>query len=141
MVNPKHRQMIKKSCHCSYEDRFIWPRIKASNGSSIVPPTDVVPEGTIRPTINRYFYILTSDLDLTNGATLPATLFWNDHVDPVTELRVFSPHGYVNLAINAVMQEGGIYTLTATALTIAPYNGTLFRGTPIIIESLGFTLK
>ncbi|UZM96970.1 hypothetical protein OL548_16685 [Lysinibacillus sp. MHQ-1] len=39
------------------------------------------------------------------------------------------------------MQEGGIYTISDTALTITPYNGTLFRGTPIIIESLGFTMK
>lgn len=140
MVNPKHGQISNKSCDCSNEDRFIWPRIKASYGP-IVPPTKVVPEGVVIPTINRYFYILTSDLDLTNGAILPATLFWNDQTDPITEFVTFSPNGYVNLYINAVMQEGGIYTLSNTALTITPYDGTLFRGTPIIIESLGFTIK
>ncbi|WP_446936993.1 DUF4183 domain-containing protein [Lysinibacillus fusiformis] len=140
MVNPKHGQISNKSCDCSNEDRFIWPRIKASYGP-IVPLTEVVPEGVVIPTINRYFYILTSDLDLTNGAILPATLFWNDQTDPITEFVIFSPNGYVNLYINAVMQEGGIYTLSNTALTITPYDGTLFRGTPIIIESLGFTIK
>ncbi|WP_418301127.1 DUF4183 domain-containing protein [Lysinibacillus fusiformis] len=140
MVNPKHGQISNKSCDCSNEDRFNWPRIKASYGP-IVPPTEVVPEGVVIPTINRYFYILTSDLDLTNGAILPATLFWNDQTNPITEFVIFSPNGYVNLYINAVMQEGGIYTLSNTALTITPYDGTLFRGTPIIIESLGFTIK
>jgi len=39
------------------------------------------------------------------------------------------------------MQEGGIYTVTPASLTIVPYNATLYRGTPIIIESLGFTTK
>ncbi|MBG9758009.1 MULTISPECIES: DUF4183 domain-containing protein [Lysinibacillus] len=140
MVNPKHGRINNGSCDCSNEEQFIWPRIKATNGP-IVPPIEIVPEGIIIPTINRYFYILTSDLDLTNGATLPATLFWNDHTDPITEFVIFSPNGYVNLYINAVMQEGGIYTISDTALTITPYNGTLFRGTPIIIESLGFTMK
>ncbi|MCR8852114.1 DUF4183 domain-containing protein [Lysinibacillus fusiformis] len=140
MVNHKHGQISNKSCDCSNEDRFIWPRIKASYGP-ISPPTEVVPEGVVIPTINRYFHILTSDLDLTNGAILPATLFWNDHTDPITEFVIFSPNGYVNLYINAVMQEGGIYSLSNTALTITPYDGTLFRGTPIIIESLGFTIK
>ncbi|WKT78606.1 DUF4183 domain-containing protein [Lysinibacillus fusiformis] len=140
MVNHKHGQISNKSCDCSNEDRFIWPRIKASYGP-IAPPTEVVPEGVVIPTINRYFHILTSDLDLTNGAILPATLFWNDHTDPITEFVIFSPNGYVNLYINAVMQEGGIYSLSNTALTITPYDGTLFRGTPIIIESLGFTIK
>lgn len=140
MVNHKHGQISNKSCDCSNEDRFIWPRIKASYGP-IAPPTEVVPEGVVIPTINRYFHILTSDLDLTNGAILPATLFWNDHTDPITEFVIFSPNGYVNLYINAVMQEGGIYSLSSTALTITPYDGTLFRGTPIIIESLGFTIK
>ncbi|MEK5430818.1 DUF4183 domain-containing protein [Lysinibacillus sp. FSL R7-0073] len=140
MVNHKHGQISNKSCDCSNEDRFIWPRIKASYGP-IAPPSEVVPEGVVIPTINRYFHILTSDLDLTNGAILPATLFWNDHTDPITEFVIFSPNGYVNLYINAVMQEGGIYSLSSTALTITPYDGTLFRGTPIIIESLGFTIK
>ncbi len=104
-------------------------------------PPEVVPEGMIIPTIQRYFYIVTADLDLSNGATLPANLFWNDEANAVTEFTIFSPNGYVNLYINAVMQEGGIYTVTPASLTIVPYNATLYRGTPIIIESLGFTTK
>ncbi|MFM9534507.1 DUF4183 domain-containing protein [Lysinibacillus sp. IITD104] len=141
MMNPKPHQIIEKYCSCNCEDRFIWPRIKATSGIPINPPTEIVPEGTVIPTIQRYFYIVTADLDLSNGATLPADLFWNDEANSVTEFAVFSPNGYVNLYINAVMQEGGIYTVTPASLTIVPYNATLYRGTPIIIESLGFTTK
>ncbi|WP_347723000.1 DUF4183 domain-containing protein [Lysinibacillus capsici] len=140
MMNPKSHQIIEKYCSCNCEDRFIWPRIKATNGIPIDPP-EIVPEGMIIPTIQRYFYIVTADLDLSNGATLPADLFWNDEANSVTEFTIFSPNGYVNLYINAVMQEGGIYTVTPASLTIVPYNATLYRGTPIIIESLGFTTK
>jgi len=39
------------------------------------------------------------------------------------------------------MQEGGIYTLTPTSLTLNPNNSTIYGGTPIIIESLGFSTK
>ena len=91
MMNPKPHQIIEKYCSCNCEDRFIWPRIKATNGISINPPPEIVPEGTVIPTIQRYFYIVTADLDLSNGVTLPADLFWNDEANSVTEFAVFHP--------------------------------------------------
>ncbi len=117
---------------------FFWPRIKAVDIGSIQSPSEVTPVGTIIPTINRYFYIVTEDIDLTNGVTLPANLFTDDNGDPVTEFTLFNPNGYVNLYINAVMQEGGAYKVTPDSLTLNPFNATIFAGTPIIIESLGF---
>ena len=36
------------------------------------------------------------------------------------------------------MQEGGAYKLTPNSLILTPFNTTIFAGTPIIIESLGF---
>ncbi|MGE7924186.1 DUF4183 domain-containing protein [Viridibacillus arvi] len=98
----------------------------------------VIPEGTIIPTINRYFYIVTEDIDLTNGKTIPANLVTDDNGNPVTEFQLFNPNGYVNLYINAVMQEGGAYKVTPESLIINPFIDTIFAGTPIIIESLGF---
>ncbi|MEK4387352.1 DUF4183 domain-containing protein [Solibacillus sp. FSL W7-1464] len=124
---------------CCEENRFYWPRIKAIDICSIPPPPVIVPGGTIIPTINRYFYIVTENIDLSNGVILPANLFSDDNGNLVTEFEIFNPNGYVNLYINAVMQEGGIYTVTSASLTILPNNGTIFAGTPIIIESLGFT--
>ncbi|QQP10468.1 DUF4183 domain-containing protein [Lysinibacillus agricola] len=123
---------------CCEENRFNWHRLKASDISSISPPPVTIPGGTIFPTINRYFYIVTEDIDLTNGATLPANLFSDDNGNPVTEFKIFNPNGYVNLYINGVMQEGGAYKVTPDSLIISPTNDTIFAGTPIIIESLGF---
>ncbi|QGG51287.1 DUF4183 domain-containing protein [Lysinibacillus pakistanensis] len=123
---------------CCENNRVFWPRIKAVDIGSIQSPSEVTPVGTIIPTINRYFYIVTEDIDLTNGVTLPANLFTDDNGNPVTEFTLFNPNGYVNLYINAVMQEGGAYKVTPDSLTLNPFNATIFTGTPIIIESLGF---
>ncbi|TQR35389.1 DUF4183 domain-containing protein [Lysinibacillus sphaericus] len=123
---------------CCENNRIFWPRMKAIDVGSIQPPPVVIPEGTIIPIINRYFYIVTDDIDLTNGTTLPANLFTDDTGDPVTEFKLFNPNGYVNLYINAVMQEGGAYKVTPDSLILKPFNTTIFAGTPIIIESLGF---
>ncbi|MCY9546507.1 DUF4183 domain-containing protein [Lysinibacillus xylanilyticus] len=139
MVNFRNHQKIEQECVCG--DRFIWPRIKASTIPSVDPPPVIDPIGNIIPTVNRYFYIATSDINLTNGATLAASLFWDDVGNPATEFKIFNPNGYVNLYINAVMQEGGIYTLTPTSLALSPNNSTIYGGTPIIIESLGFSTK
>ncbi|MFC9541868.1 DUF4183 domain-containing protein [Lysinibacillus sp. NPDC056959] len=119
-------------------NRVFLPRIKAVDICSIQPPPVVIPEGTVIPIINRYFYIVAEDIDLTNGTTLPANLFTDDNGDPVTEFKLFNPNGYVNLYINAVMQEGGAYKVTSDSLNLKPFNATIFAGTPIIIESLGF---
>ncbi|ETT84146.1 DUF4183 domain-containing protein [Viridibacillus sp. FSL R5-0477] len=123
---------------CCENNQVLWPRIKAIDIGSIQPPPVVIPEGTIIPIINRYFFIVTEDIDLTNGATIPANLFTDDNNNPLTEFKLFNPNGYVNLYINAVMQEGGAYKVTPDPLIINPFNGTIFAGTPIIIESLGF---
>ncbi|WP_042473363.1 DUF4183 domain-containing protein [Bacillus ndiopicus] len=124
--------------NCCEDNRVPWPRIKAVDICFIPPPSVVIPERAIIPTINRYFYIVTENINLTNGATLPANLFTDDNSNPVTAFTLFNPNGYVNLYINAVMQEGGAYKVTSNSLTLNPFNATIFAGTPIIIESLGF---
>lgn len=125
--------------HCCGDKRFYWPRIKASTTSSVPLPPVIVPSGDIIPTINRYFYIATVNIDLRNGATLPADLFSDDNSNSVIEFKIFNPNGYVNLYVNATMQEAGIYTVTPDSLTIGSNNATIYAGTPITIESLGFS--
>ena len=139
MVKEKDCRHIIHLCAC--EDRFIWPRIIARNVPETAPPPIIVSGQTIIPKVNRYFYIVTTDIDLTNGFTLAANLFSDDNGVNVTEFSIIHPNGYVNLFINAVMQEGGIYTLTPTTLTLSPSNSTIFSGTPIIIESIGFSTQ
>jgi len=137
MMNNRNYRKIGQICECGCEDRFVWPRIKASTAASITPPV-IIPSGTIIPIVNRYFYIVTADINLTNGAALNANLFWDDNGDQVVAFTIIHPNGYVNLFINGVMQEGGIYTVTPASLTLNANNATIYRGTPIIIESLGF---
>lgn len=132
----------KNDNDCCEENYFFWPRIQAIDKEFIPPSPDnvpIVPVGTIIPTINRYFFIVPTSIGLINGATLPATLFTDDNGNTVSQFTVFSPNGYVNLFINGVMQGGGIYTVTPTALTFTAMNATISARTPIIIESLGFT--
>jgi hypothetical protein len=136
-MNINHGKFICNDC-CE-DKRFYWPRILASTPTSVTPPPVIVPDQAIIPTINRYFYIVTANINLTNGATIPANLFTDDDSNPITEFAISQPNGYVNLFINAMMQEGGMYTVTSDALIIEPTTGTIFAGTPIIIESVGFS--
>ena len=136
-MNKGNYRKNKQICECGCEDRFVWPRIKASTASFITPPV-IIPSGRIIPIVNRYFYIVTADINLTNGAALNADLFWEDNGDQVAAFTIIHPNGYVNLYINGVMQEGGIYTVTPASLNLKAESSTIYRGTPIIIESLGF---
>ena len=74
------------------------------------PRTEVSPINiskiSIIPTVKRYFYVPLSNINLTNGSTLPANLFYNDDGSQTIEFMDFSPNGYANLYINAVIQEG-----------------------------------
>lgn len=76
---------------CCENKQVLWPRIKAIDIGSIQPPPVVNPEGTIIPIINRYFFIVTVDIDLTNGATIPANLFTDDNDNPLTEFKLLIP--------------------------------------------------
>lgn len=103
MVSYRSHRKNEQECEC--EDQFIWPCIKASTIPLEDPPPVVEPSRNIIPTVNRYFNIVTSDINLTNGATLSASQFWNDNGNQATECIIFNPSGYVNLYINAIMQE------------------------------------
>ncbi|MEG0367274.1 MAG: DUF4183 domain-containing protein [Coprobacillus sp.] len=127
-----------KNCDCIEENKFNWSAFKAID-IALIPPQPVIVTDIIIPTINRYCYIAQENINLTNGAILPSNLFSDDNGNPVTEFKIFNPNGYVNLYINAMMQEGGIYAVTPNSLSFPPNIGTIFARTPIIIESIGFT--
>lgn len=129
-----------KNNDCKHNN-FCWRTIKAVDLCCVPSPPVSVPVEKIIPTVNRYFYVATGNINLTNGVTLPANLFSDDNGDLATEFELFNPNGYTNLYINGVMQASGIYAITPTSFVINPYNGTLSAGTPIIIESLGFTIN
>ena len=106
---------------------------------------DVTPingaEISIIPIVKRYFYVAVANINLTNGATIPADLFYNDDGSPTIEFMNFSPNGYANLYVNALMQEGGMYKVSTNTLTISPANAIIYARTPIIVELLTFSAK
>ncbi|MEK4712833.1 DUF4183 domain-containing protein [Sporosarcina sp. FSL K6-5500] len=108
-------------------------------------PIEVIPtnntEFSIIPTVKRYFYIPVANINVTNGVTIQANLFYNDDGSPTIEFMNFSPNGYANLYINALMQEGGMYEVSTNSLTISPANAIIYARTPIIVELLSFSTK
>lgn len=108
-------------------------------------PIEVIPTNnsgfSIIPTVKRYFYIPVANINVTNGVTIPANLFYNDDGSPTIEFMNFSPNGYANLYINALMQEGGMYEVSTNSLTISPANAIIYARTPIIVELLSFSTK
>ncbi|MFJ7667106.1 DUF4183 domain-containing protein [Lysinibacillus sp. NPDC097195] len=121
-----------------HEEKFRWSRIIARNAPDTTTAPTIMAHQPIYPEINRYFHIVESDLQLTNGATLSAKQFTDDNGVQINDFSIVYPNGYVNLFINAVMQEGGIYAVTPSSLLLNANHATIFRGTPIIIESIGF---
>ncbi|MBS4209008.1 DUF4183 domain-containing protein [Bacillus sp. FJAT-50079] len=95
----------------------------------------------IIPIVKRHFYIPQNTLSLVEGANFPANFFTNDRGEQVDEFTTFSPNGYVNLFINGVMQEGSLYVVGRNFLSIHPVEQSITAGTPIIVESIGFTAK
>ncbi|QGQ96165.1 DUF4183 domain-containing protein [Paenibacillus psychroresistens] len=93
------------------------------------------------PIIKRYFYIPSSDIHFTDTTVIPAQLFLNDAGNRTTEFMVFVPNGYFNLYLNGVMQEGNLYKVSASSLTFNPVGEIITAGTPIIVESVGFSTK
>ncbi|UUZ90337.1 DUF4183 domain-containing protein [Paenibacillus sp. P25] len=46
------------------------------------------------------------------------------------------PDAFNNLYINGILQESGSYGVSDSALTFSPAGGTIYAGTPIILETV-----
>jgi hypothetical protein len=91
---------------------------------------------TIIPSVNRYYYIASSDFS--DPVALPANEFTNDEGIFTTAFTGTGQNSYSNLYLNGILQEGSLYNLNEDALTINPNNQTIFSGTPIILETIQF---
>ncbi|WP_053376457.1 DUF4183 domain-containing protein [Paenibacillus sp. FJAT-27812] len=98
--------------------------------------TVIIPDIIILPTVQRYFHVIAEDTQ--TQVTIPANAFTNDEGTPITAFLDIGPNSYSNLYINGILQEGGIYLLNESALTIMFNNQDIFSGTPIIIEIVRF---
>ncbi|QMV40793.1 DUF4183 domain-containing protein [Cohnella cholangitidis] len=93
------------------------------------------------PAVRRYFYVADSDIPMNRSRTFTADQFVDDAGDRALRFTLNGQNGYCNLYINAVMQEGQLYSLAPDALTIKPTGQLIRTGTPIILESVGFTAE
>jgi len=96
----------------------------------------------IRAVVKRYFYVAPHDIELTNEKQeIDCTQFVNDQGGAVKRFRDFRKSGYFNLYVNGMMQGASFYRISRTRLILNATGQTIYQGTPIIIESIGFFLK
>lgn len=96
---------------------------------------------SIQPLVRRFFYISKSDVNLMEHQIIYAYMFSDDEGNRVTQFPSIGPNGYVNLFINGILQEGNGYSVNVNALTIKGIGGTIYAGTPIIIEVVKFFIS
>jgi hypothetical protein len=100
------------------------------------PGPVVIPDIIILPSAQRYFYIVTSDAQ--SPLTIPASEFTNDDGVFITEFTDYGQNSYSNLYINGILQEGSLYSLSNSDLTINFNGQIIYSGTPIILEIIQF---
>lgn len=113
--------------------------IQGERGPQGPPGPVVIPEVTISPTTNRYFYQPETDLDLTMSVTIPASFFTNDSGTPVADFSALDPNSFNNLYINGILQAGNSYDVNSTSLLFPAQSITIYAGTPIVLEVVQLT--
>src|SRR5665647_2494499 len=76
----------------------------------------IIPHVSTKLTAKRYFYIAKSDIALPTD--IPANQFTNDDDESIAEFTDLDQNSYANLYINGIMQVGGTYSVSTSALTI-----------------------
>jgi len=89
-----------------------------------------------RPMIQRYFFIPSIDVTLSEEWRLSAGQFTDDSGKTIERFQSVGKKGYYNLFINGVIQAGGLFDVSKDALYIKRTGTTILAGTPIIIESI-----
>ncbi|WP_219639581.1 DUF4183 domain-containing protein [Cohnella sp. CFH 77786] len=108
-------------------------------GPQGLPGSAIVPEVVITPTVFRYFYSPETDLDLSVPSTIPASQFADDTQSVTSEFEGIGPNGYYNLYINGMIQPLYSYAVSPTELSLAGQIGTIYAGTPIMLEFVQLT--
>jgi hypothetical protein len=103
------------------------------------PGPVVIPDIIILPSVQRYFYIVTSDAQ--SPLTIPASEFTNDDGVFITAFTDNGQNSYSNLYINGILQEGSLYSFNKSELTINFNNQIIYSGTPIILEIIQFVAQ
>ncbi|MBA9087180.1 hypothetical protein FHR92_003662 [Fontibacillus solani] len=106
------------------------------------PPGEaIIPDITVTPTINRYFYVSDTDLDLIMTVAIPSRQFIDDSGNPAADFAGLGPNGFNNLYINGIIQPGNVYHVSPLSLSFPTQSSTIYAGTPIIVETVKLTAK
>jgi hypothetical protein len=101
-------------------------------------PPGPLPDITIIPMVNRYYYITSSDLVVSGPVAISANLFTDDAGNLITDFSGLGPNSYNNLFINGILQEGNAYSVSPNTLTLNLQGNTVYSGTPITLETIQF---
>ena len=95
----------------------------------------------IIPTANRYFYFPLTNLDLSSSVTIPSEEFSDDYGNSITEFAGLGANSFNHLFINGLIQPSNSYSISPDILIFPAQSGTIFAGTPIIIETVQFNVQ
>lgn len=96
---------------------------------------------SIRPIVRRYFFVTPNEINLEAEKVILANQFIDDRGESINKFSNFGKEGYLNLYINGVLQEGKIYHVHSDAVKLIATGQNILIGSPIILESVGFTTK
>lgn len=94
---------------------------------------------TTKPSVLNYFYTLDPTHIDQGTLTIPATAFVDDQGDAVTTITLADADtGYYLLFINGVLQQEGLYSVTANNVVIQDAD-TIKEDSPITLSVINFT--
>lgn len=103
------------------------------------PPGPPITGITILPAVQRYFYF--AAMDIQAPVDIPASQFFDDEGAAAKQFAGVGSNGYSNLYINGLLQEGSLYNLTASTLSLNISGDVIYEGTPIIVETVEFNVQ
>ncbi|MFE5321717.1 DUF4183 domain-containing protein [Paenibacillus sp. NPDC056579] len=115
--------------------------IQGATGPQGPPGIVTVPSIEVTPSVNRYFYFPSTDLDLSLPVTIPADQFTNDAGESQSDFTGLGPSSFSNLYINGIVQPGNSYNVNRAKLIFLPQSETIYAGTPIVLETVQLFAK
>ncbi len=132
----KKRRPLRKRRSLSRR-RAVPPAVVPTSGAD----QSRLPTVSVRPIVQRYFYLPADDIPLTEELVIPATRFVDDRGEPAESFPDHRQEGYFNLYVNGVLQEGQLFRVDSRSVSVASTGQKILAGTPIILESVGFIAK
>lgn len=92
---------------------------------------------TVSPSVTRYNATITSGMIGATDTTIPAASFVDDNGAAIVTLPATPTDGYINVYVNALLQEGGLSTLSTTQLVLSTIAAP--AGSPVVLEVANFS--